>query len=90
MPPVENLIRATQVIAANSHLRLSSSKVTRLCRDYVNFVAGKGVSFGQYLANAVALTAAQRTNFDAAYYRLCYRDPTGESAVRNVMREGAR
>lgn len=88
LPSVELLIRETHAALGRSGVRLSPSKVSRLCRDYVNIVAGKGVSFGVYLANAVALDAAQRRTFDAVYYRLTYADPTGEAAVRNLARRG--
>lgn len=85
LPTVEQLIRDTHRVIENCHLRTSPSKVTRLCRDYVNYVAGKGISFGVYLGNAVTLTAEQQRRFDAAYYSLTYADPTGETAVRHVM-----
>lgn len=83
---VEALIRQTHALIENSSVRLSPSKVVRLCRVYVSLVADKGVSFGEYLANVVALSRAQRSQFDAVYYRLTYSDPTGETAVRNIDR----
>lgn len=86
-PTVERLLRETHAVLGNTSVRLSASKVTRLCRDYVNVVAGKGVPFGAYLANAVALDADQRRAFDSLYYRLSYADPVGEAATRNVDRE---
>jgi len=89
-PAVETLIRETHAAIERTGVRLSPSMVVRLCRDYVNLVAGKGVPFGAYLANAVLLNASQRRAFDAVYYRLTYADPTGESAVRNVMCGGGR
>lgn len=84
MPSVEALIRETHAILSRTGARLSPSKVARLCRDYVNLVAGKGVPFGTYLANAVALNVDQRHAFDEIYYRLSHADPTGESVARNV------
>ncbi|MBB2894575.1 hypothetical protein [Flexivirga oryzae] len=81
---VEALIRQTHALVENSSVRLSPSKVVRLCRDYVNLVADKGVSFGEYLANVVALDRVQRAQFDEVYYRLTYSDPTGEAAWRNI------
>lgn len=86
-PSVETLLRETQTQLDRAGIRMSPSKVNRLCRDYVNIVAGKGVSFGAFLANAVVLDASQRRAFDAVYYRLTYTDPTGETAARNVDRE---
>lgn len=84
VPAVEPLLRETHAVLANCSVRMSPSKVTRLCRDYVNIVAARGVPFGAYLANAVAMTADESRQFDEAYYRLTYADPTGETAVRNV------
>jgi hypothetical protein len=44
--PVERLLRETHAMLANTSVRMSPSKVTRLVRDYVNLVAPKGVPFG--------------------------------------------
>ncbi|MGN7247095.1 hypothetical protein ACTHQ1_05090 [Janibacter anophelis] len=87
MPTVEQLIRETHAALEQTGVSLSPSKVTRTCRDYVNTVAGKGVSFGEFLANVVSLDALERRVFDAVYYRLTHADPTGETAARNVDRE---
>lgn len=87
VPTVEALLRETHALVANLSVRMSPSNITRLVRDYTNLVAGKGVPFGTYLANAVALHADQRHAFDALYYRLSHADPTGEAAARNVDRE---
>lgn len=85
---MEALIRETHALLINTTVSLSPSKVTRLCRDYVHKVANKGIPFGYFLANSVALDADQRRAFDAVYYRLSYADPTGETAVRNISRGG--
>lgn len=87
VPTVETLLRETHATLDRAGIRMSPSKVTRLCRDYVNTVADKGVSFGAFLANAVVLDASHRREFDEVYYRLTYVDPTGETAVRRVDRE---
>lgn len=88
VPTVEALIRETHAALAQAGIRMSHSKVTRTCRDYVNLVADKGVRFGTFLSNVVTIDAEQRNEFDAVYYRLTYADPTGETAVRNVDRRG--
>lgn len=87
-PSVEHLIRETHRLLGRAGVALSPSKVTRLCRDYVNSVADKGVPFGAFLANTVTLDAQDRRAFDSVYYRLTYSDPTGETAVRRVMNGG--
>jgi len=86
VPTVETLIRQTSAVLERIGVSMAPSKVIRLCRDYVNIVAGKNIVFGDYLANAVTLNASQRRAFDEEYYRLSYADPTGERAVRNVLR----
>ncbi len=89
-PSVETLLRETHAMLGNTSVRMSPSKRVRLCRDYVNLVAPKGVPFGRYLANAVVLNAEDARQFDALYYRLSYADITGETAVRNVLGGGGR
>lgn len=88
VPTVEQLIRETHAAIERAGVRLSPSKVTRTCRDYLNLVSGKGIGFGDFLANVVSLDAAERRVFDEVYYRLTHADPTGETAVRNVIRGG--
>ena len=88
VPTVEQLIRETHVVLEHAGVRLSPSKVTRTCRDYLNIVSNKkGVTFGEFLANVVSLDALERRVFDSVYYRLTHADPTGETATRNVDRE---
>lgn len=81
---VEQLVRETHALLEGTAVRMSPSKVSRLCRDYVNVVAPKGVPFSVYLANAVTLNAEQARAFDALYYRLSHADPTGERAATVV------
>lgn len=87
-PTVESLIRDTSAVLERIGVSMAPSKVIRLCRDYINIVANKDIAFVDYLANAVTLNASQRRAFDEEYYRLTHADPTGETAVRNVMRGG--
>lgn len=87
VPTVEQLIRETHAALEEAGVSLSPSKVTRTCRDYLNIVSDKGVTFGEYLANVVSLDALERRIFDSVYYRLTHSDPTGETAARNVDRE---
>ncbi len=65
--------------------------VQRTVRDYCS-ASASGLPFGMYLANQVELNAQQRQAvLDRAdlRYLLEYADPTGETAVRNVLRGGA-
>jgi len=68
---------------------MSPSKVSRLVREYKRQVEQNGFAFFDFLANAVALSADQRRTMlaDPAIARaISYADPTGETAVRNVLR----
>jgi len=89
----EALIKAAHLVLDNCGLSLTPAKVSRLVRDYERHVHANGFSFFVYLANSVQLTEDQRrramTNPDIAR-AISYADPTGESAVNNVMRRGSR
>lgn len=62
----------------------SPSWISRAVRDYER----RGVrscTYGTWLTDRLSLTSAQRRRAEVAYL-LSYADPTGEAAVRNVMR----
>jgi len=66
--------------------------LSRTVRDYLAAPIG-GLPFGLYLAARVELSAQQRRALaerDDLRCLLSYADPTGESAVRNVMRDAPR
>ncbi len=88
VPTVEALIRETAPVLDCAGVRVRPAKLHRWCREYVTRVAGRGPSWGDYLANAVTLHAQDVRRFDSLYYRLTYSDPTGETAVRRVMAGG--
>ncbi|WP_374928599.1 hypothetical protein [Kytococcus sedentarius] len=87
VPSVESLIRETAALLNNAGVDMRPIKLHRLCREYVTRVQGR-VSFGAYLANAVALSTERRNQADALYYRLTYADPTGEHATNRAMHRG--
>ena len=69
----------------------SRAWISRTVRDYMSSIAGAGFPFGAYLLNRVELNAEQRRaalNDPEFAYLLEYADPTGEAAVRNVLRGG--
>lgn len=88
VPTVEALIREAAPMLERAGVPMRPAKLHRVCREYVSRVAGRGPTFGDYLANAVALGAHERRRFDALYYRLTYADPTGEAAARRADRRG--
>jgi hypothetical protein len=90
---VEKLKRAAHLVLDNCGIRMSPSKVSRIVRQYKGRVEANGFGFFDYLANAVQLSDQQKRaallNPDIAR-AISYADPTGETAVNNVMRGGAR
>jgi hypothetical protein len=89
----EQAIRVTHTILANCGVVMSPSKVSRLVRLYQSRVAANGWTFLDFLANKVALSVQQyrRVLADPDMARvIVYLDPTGETAVNNVLREQAR
>lgn len=87
----EELVRATHGVLDHYGVGISPSKVSRLVRTYQRTVAGNGVEFGDWIANNVLLLAAQRHLVADELRRvISYADPTGETAVRNVLAGGRR
>lgn len=85
----EVLIRDADRILTWCGVGKSGGWVLRTVRQYLHHAAPKGMPFGAYLLHRVELTAEQRRRAMAnpdTQYLLCYSDPTGETAVRNVMR----
>ena len=71
---------------------MSPSKVSRLVREFKHRVEKNGFPFEAFLVNTVQLTEQQRrqvaANPDVAR-AISYADPTGETAVSNVIRGSA-
>jgi hypothetical protein len=90
-PSAETLYSHAQKLLANCGIEMSPSKVSRLVREYRNRVETNGFSFEAFLLNTVQLSAQQRrqalANPDIAR-AISYSDPTGETAVNNVLRGG--
>lgn len=85
----ERLIRAAHVILDNCGIALGPRKVHRIVRTFESRVAGNGWSFFDFLATSVQLDAERRRQLldDPTIARaIAYADPTGETAVHNVMR----
>ena len=89
----ETLAQEAYSVLAGCGIAASRSKVSRIVRDYMRHVAGNGYPFGAFLMNTLQLTAARRaalTNHPDWARVISYADPTGESAVRNVLRGASR
>lgn len=83
------LINTAHLILSNVGYSMSASKVCRLVGAFERRVQHNGFSFFEFIANSVALSAEQRrsalSNPDIAR-AISYSDPTGETAVNNVIR----
>jgi len=85
----ECLARDAEHLLVRCGVARSRAWVSRIVRDYASSIAGTGFPFGAYLLNRVELNAEQRRtamNDPEVAYLLEYADPTGETAVRNVLR----
>lgn len=88
----ESLVRAAHLVLGNCGITMSPSKVSHLVRDYRRNVAHNGFSFFSFLATAVQLSDEQKRSalLNPEIARaISYADPTGETAVSNVLRGGA-
>ena len=84
----ETLAREAFSVLAGCGIAVSRSKVSRIVRDYMRNVAGNGYPFEAYLVNALRLSVERRaalTNHPDWARVISYADPTGETAVRNVL-----
>jgi len=77
---VEALIRRAHTVLAEAGVTVSPSKVSRRVRACVRKYSIDSAE--RMIANYAAITS-ERGSFDA--YCLTYADPTGESAVRNLV-----
>jgi hypothetical protein len=89
--PLKNhLAHAAAVILQNAGIEFGTRKIFRLVDSFVERAPyASGDVFFQYLASSVQLSEAQKrsalANPDIAR-AISYADPTGESAVNNVMK----
>jgi len=91
MKGTQDLVNAAHAALERAGLRMSPSKVSRLVRIYQREVAANGFPFLRFLANQLALTDEQQREVgrqleDYRAYSHKLPDPTGETAVANVMR----
>lgn len=85
---VDQIVDALQRVFENCGIAVSRSRVSRLARTYKNQVEGNGFALIDFVVNAVAMTAMQRMVVADELTRvIAYSDPTGETAVNNVMNE---
>jgi len=78
------------VVLANCGVSTTPAKVRRMVQTFQQRVERNGFAFFDFLANSVQLDSATRRRAlaDPDIQRvIAYADPTGETAVRNVMKE---
>lgn len=80
---VEQAIRDAHGILASAGVRLGVSKVTRLARDFIRLQPP--VTFATYLARNTASSVDAISTRPNNRHGIEWADPTGETAVRNVM-----
>lgn len=82
----DRLIRDTHALLSRAGIPAGRSKVSRVVRAWSGPLAVTP-AFVDYLARRLAMTTRQRAAVSEEHRRVVgYADPTGESAVRNVMR----
>jgi len=85
----EQLIREARTILDRAGHNWSPSKMSRIVRGYLH-QRGNGDAFGDYIDTQIAMEMQRRVVADELRRVVSYVDKTGETAVRNVMRSGAR
>lgn len=88
----EALLRDAALLLNVAGIERSPSWLSRTVRAYVAAPI-EGLPFGLFLAAKVQMNAVQRRRVAEhadTRYLLSYADPTGETAIRNVMREQSR
>lgn len=86
---LEAMTRAAHAALVECDVVVGPSKVARLVRRFSSAIAKTGVTFHEFLSGEVRLTSEQRHRLlrNPDWSRaIAYCDPTGETAVNNVMR----
>jgi trimethylamine:corrinoid methyltransferase-like protein len=86
---IDKVIRAAHKALAESGVSMSPRKVSKIVRRFGMNARKSGVSFHEYLSAEANLSPAQRRYLAAnpdLQIVIAYADPTGETAVNNVMR----
>ncbi len=86
----DRLIRETHAVFNRCGVSVSPGRVIKLVRTYVRRAQGDGVVFADYLAQVAVGEHQRRLVADELRRVTAYVDPTGESAVNNVVRGGLR
>lgn len=88
-PDLEGLKASARTILWNCGIDYGVNKINRLVVTFSDRVQGNGFAFFDFLANSIQLDAETRRSALAnpdVQRVISYADPTGETAVANVMR----
>lgn len=86
----DTLLKVAHTVLGNCGIEMRPAKVRRLVQTFQHRVERNGFAFFDFLANSVALSAEERRRAlaDPDLQRvISWADPTGETAVSNVLRE---
>ena len=86
---IEAMSRAAHGALDSSGVSIGPAKIARLVRRFSKEMARNGATFHEFLSGHIRLTTEQRYRLlrNPEWSRvIAYADPTGESAVNNVMR----
>lgn len=85
----EQLIRYAHIILTACGRSMSANRIVRVVRDYQRCVERNGWVFWDFITTAMQLDLERKAQYESdpdIYRTITYHDPTGEMAVRNVMR----
>jgi len=86
----DHLIRETHAVFNRCGVSVSPGRVIKLVRTYVRRVQNTDIGFADYLAQVAVGEHQRRLVADELRRVTAYVDPTGESAVNNVVLGGTR
>lgn len=89
----EELIRHARIVLDNCGHPMGQNQLSRLVRTFQSRVERNGFAFFDFLATSVQMNERQRwqaLNDPDVRRAIAYADPTGDTAVRNVMAEARR
>lgn len=90
---LELMTRAAHKALVDCDVVIGPSKVSRLVRKFAKAVSRQGLTFHEFLTNEAHLSPSQQRRIVSHpewAWVIAYADPTGETAVNNVLRSERR
>lgn len=85
---LEAAVRAAHKVLADCGVTIGPSRVAKIVRRFSTAIARHGMTFHEFLSDEANLTSVQRHTIigHPEWFRvIAYADPTGETAVNNVL-----